>query len=210
MAATALSGAFIIRYFTPRPAMTASIIVRTSAAMAAVAGAGSDGTHQDGLAVEERPDRAQTVHDERGAAGDEIDDAVGQAHRGRHLDGSADGHDLGPDAEPGEGRLGRVGVTGGQPVSGQVLERSRRRVVGHGRLQATVAVAELDEDVEVGTTLDEQVRSGDAEIGHAVGHELDDVIGAHEQDVQREPVHPRRQGAGAVLEAEAGVVEQLQ
>ena len=79
-------GAFIIRYFTPRPAMTASIIVRTSAMMAAAAGRDVPAADQDGLAGEERAHRAQAVHDQRRAAGDEVDDAVGEAHRGCHLD----------------------------------------------------------------------------------------------------------------------------
>jgi hypothetical protein len=167
-------------------------------------------SHEDGLGGEERADRAQAVHDQRGAAGDEIDDAVGQAHRGGDLDGAGDGHDLGFDATLAEGRLGRVRVARGQAQPGQVLQAASRRLVGHRRLQAAVAVAQLGQDLQLGASLDEQVGAGDAQVGDPVGHELDDVVGAHEEDVQREALDLGRQRARAVLEAQARVVEQLQ
>ena len=50
----------------------------------------------------------------------------------------------------------------------------------------------------------------DAQIRHAVAHELDDVVGPDEQDVQVEVLDPGDQAAVVLLEDEPGVVQQEQ
>ena len=55
--------------------------------------------------------------------------------------------------------------------------------------------------LELGPGLEEQVGAGDAQVGHAVGHELDDVVGAHEEDIQREALDLGRQRPGVTRRA---------
>ena len=82
-------------------------------------------------------------------------------------------------------------MAGGQSPSGKVREGLHRRGVRHGRLQAAVAVAQLGQHLQLHAALDEQVGARDAQVGHAVGHELHDVVRAHEEDVERDS---RRRG----------------
>ena len=84
------------------------------------------------------------------------------------------------------------------------------RVGRDGGREPAAAVAELADPRQLGAGLGQQVDAGDAEVGDAVADELDDVVRAHEQDVELEVLDARDEAAVVLLEDEAGVVEQAQ
>ena len=207
---SAAIGAFIIRYFLRRPAMTEASIVSTSCDLAGAPLLGVGGADQDGLAVDEPADAAEAVHHQCRPGGHEVDDAVREAHPGRDLDGAADRHHLHRDAALAEEPAGGVRVGGGEAEVAQVLDRPGLRVVRDGGFEPAAAVAELGEDRQLGAGLQQQVRAGDAQVRDAVADELDDVLGPDEQDVQREVLDVADERSGVVLEHQAGVTEEVQ
>ena len=86
--------------------------------------------------------------------------------------------------------------------------RLRERVAGHRGRQPAAAVAETADDGEVLLGFGKQVGTGDPEISDRVAHELDDVVRADEEDVEIDVLHPAHEAAIALLELEAGVVQQ--
>ena len=103
---------------------------------------------------------------------------------------------------------GGVRVGGRDPQAGEVVDDLVRRVVGHGRGEAAAAVAQRPDPRQLGAGLAQQVVAGDAEVGHAVADELDDVVGAHEQDVEVVVLDERDQAPVVLLEDEAGIVQE--
>ena len=91
-------------------------------------------------------------------------------------------------------------VTSGWAVATRCPARSAigpdGRVRRHGRGKAAAAVAERAQDGQLGAGLGEEVLAGDPEVGHAVADELDDVVRAHEEDVDRRGSGRARRGSG--------------
>ena len=77
------------------------------------------------------------------------------------------------------------------------------RVAGDGGGEPAAAVAELAQDRQVHAGLGEDVAAGDADLGNGVRDELDHVVGAHEQDVERVVLDARDEAAIVGLEHEA-------
>ena len=108
--------------------------------------------------------------------------------------------------EPARGvRVGRR-----DPQAGQVLDGLLRRVVRDGRGEPAAPVAEVADARQLGAGLGQQVDAGDPEVGDAVADELDDVVRAHEQDVEVEVLDARDEAPVVLLEDEPGVVQQAQ
>ena len=105
---------------------------------------------------------------------------------------------------------GGVGVGGRHTQAAQVLDRSIRRVVRDGGRKATAAVPELADPRQLGAGLGQEVDAGDPEVGHAVTHELDDVVGPDEQDVEVMVLDTGHEAAVVLVEHEPGVVEEPQ
>ena len=109
-----------------------------------------------------------------------------------------------------EEAAGGVRVGRGDAEAGEVLDRLVGRVVRDGGGQPAAAVAELADPGQLGAGLGQEVDAGDPEVGDAVADELDDVVGADEQDVEVVVLDARDEAAVVLLEDEAGIVEQPQ
>ena len=110
----------------------------------------------------------------------------------------------------GEEAAGRVRVGGRDPVAGEVLDGPIGGVVRDSGRQAAAAVAERADARQFGAGLGQEVDPGDPEIGDPVAHELDDVVGADEQDVEVEVLDEGHEAPVVLLEDEAGVVQEAQ
>ena len=92
--------------------------------------------------------------------------------------------------------------------AGELLHGSIRGVVGDGSRESASTVAELADPWQFGAGLRQEVDAGDPEVRDAITDELDDIVRAHEQDVELEVLDPRDQASIVLLEDEAGVVKQ--
>ncbi len=98
---------------------------------------------------------------------------------------------------------------GGDAPAGELVQGHQVGGVGNRGGEPAAAVAEGDEDFEVGPVLGEEVDAGDTQVGHPVGDQLGDVLGANEEQVDVGVVDLDRQGALGDLEGEAGGGEEL-
>ena len=92
----------------------------------------------------------------------------------------------------------------------EIVERLHGRLGRHRGLERARAEAEPRELADVGAALPHDVEAGDAAVDDAVLHVLGDVVGAHEQRLDRRVA--AREGERAVarrLGPEPGVVEEL-
>ena len=165
---------------------------------------------EDRLRLEDVADLAQPVHDERRAGRHQVDDAFGQAEARRDLDRAGDRDDLDRDGSFLEEPAGRVGMGGRDPMTGEVLDRLVRRVVGDGRREPAPSIAERSDHGQLGAGLVEEIDAGDAEVSHPVADELDHVVGPDEQDVEVVVLDQRDQASIVLLEHQAGVMQQPQ
>ena len=96
----------------------------------------------------------------------------------------------------------------GNPEAGEIGDVVLRSIREHGCRQPAAPVAKGPHDRQVTVGLRQQVAAGDPEVRHAITDELDDVVRPDEQDVERHVLHVADQASVALLEEEAGVVEQ--
>ncbi len=190
--------------------MTALIIVSIAASSAVALAIGGRVRDEDRLRGEDVADLAQAVHDERGTGRHEVDDPLGQAEPRRDLDGTRDRDDVDGDAPVGEESARGVRMGGRDSQAGELLDAGLRRVVGDRRGEPAATVAELADAWQLGTGLGQEVDPGDPEVGDPVADELDDVVRAHEEDVEVEVLDARDEAAVVLLEDEAGIVQQAQ
>ena len=109
--------------------------------------------------------------------------------------------------EPPRGvRVGRRDAQAGEVLdaSGTARRSGRRRRAGSGRSRASRTRGSS------APVSREEVDAGDAEVGDAVADELDDVVRAHEQDVEIVVLDARDEAPVVLLEDEAGVVQEPQ
>ena len=102
------------------------------------------------------------------------------------------------------------GMCRGDSGAGEVLEGLVRRIGGRRGGQPAAPVAEVAQPRQLGAGLGDEVDARDADVGHAVADELDDVVRAHEQDVEIEVLDARNEAAVMLLEHEAGVMEECE
>jgi hypothetical protein len=100
-------------------------------------------------------------------------------------------------------------VGGGDSQSGEILQPARRGVGRNGRRQAAAAIAKLPDARQLRAGFDQEVDAGDAQVGHAVADELDDVVRPHEQDVEIEVLDASHQRAIVLFEDQPGVTQEL-
>ena len=108
-----------------------------------------------------------------------------------------------------EEAAGGVRVGGRDAQAGQILDRLVRRSPSGRRRRAGTGHSRASR--RRGSSAPVSARrsiAGDAEVGHAVADELDDVVRADEEDVEVEVLDARDEAAVVLLEDEAGVVEQ--
>ena len=204
------AGAFIIRYLRPRAAMTALSIVSMAAS--------SDDRSRSAVGFATRiASDARTSPIWRSPFMTRVEPVETRStmpsarpEPRRDLDRARDRDDVHGDAARLEEATGRVRVGRGDPQAGQVLDGLLGRVGGDGGRQPATAVAEGPDARQLGAGLGQQVDAGDAEVGHAVADELDDVVRAHEQDVEVEVLDARDQAPVVLLEHEARVVQEPQ
>ena len=153
-------------------------------------------------------DRPEAVHHQRGARGHQVDDRVGEAEAGRHLDGPGDRDDLDVDPRLGEEPPGDVGVGRRNAAAGQVVNVSMRCADRDGRGEAAAPEAEKADGRQVDAGLAQQIDARDAEVGHAVADELHDVVRSDEEDVQVVVLDAGDQAALLLREDEPGVVQE--
>jgi hypothetical protein len=101
-------------------------------------------------------------------------------------------------------------MTRREPKPTEVLETTCRRGRGDRRLEPAASIAQSQEHRQIGAGLGQEVAPRDAEVRHAIPHELDDVVRPHEEDVDRHLLDPRDEGPCPILEDEARVAEQLE
>ena len=175
----------------------------------------SSGCAIRGAAAHENCLRGQEVHDapepvraQGGAGRDEIDDRVCEPEPRRGLDRARDGNELACDPTLREQPLRRDGVRGRDPES---LEVGSGRNIGVGRRRDRECASpepELGEHRDGRLRLGDEVRSGDPEIDHAVLDVLGNVVGAHEQQVDRRVRAGNDQRSLGRFERQPGVGEQ--
>ena len=108
----------------------------------------------------------------------------------------------------GRGREPRVHRRGAD--AGEVGERARRRLLGHGRLERAGAEPQPQKLLDVSLSLAHEVGSGDAAVDDAVLHVLGDVCCTHQQDVHgRIPAWEGERSLARLLGPEPGVLEQV-
>ena len=101
-------------------------------------------------------------------------------------------------------------MSGRDAQAGEVVDRGQLRVVGDGGGKTAAAEAEGPDLRQVGAGLAQEVEAGDPEVRDAVAHELDDVVGPDEQDVEIVVLDQGDQASVVLLEHQAGVVQQPQ
>ena len=99
-------------------------------------------------------------------------------------------------------------MRGRDSKASQVLGGAERRVVWDRESEAAPAVAQVMDLRHLRSRLGDEVQPGDPKLGNAVAHELDDVVCAHEQDVQVEVLNSCDERPLAGLEDEPGVAQQ--
>ena len=202
------AGAFIRRYFWPRAAMTAVSIVSIAVSSAArsrwAAGlATSTASELRTSPIGRRPfitivepvetrSTIASASPSRGATSTAPE--IGMTSTGIERDFE----------EPTRG----VRVGGCHAQAGQILDGLVGRVVRDGCREATPPVAEVTDARQLGARLGQQVDAGDPEVGHAVADELDDVVRAHEQDIEVVVLDPRDEAAVVLVEHESCVVQE--
>ena len=90
----------------------------------------------------------------------------------------------------------------------EVLGGSEGRVVRDRDCEAALPETELAQLRHAGARLGDQIEPGHPEFGDPVGHELDDVVGPHEEDVEIEVLHARHQRPLTGFEDEPGIAQQ--
>ncbi len=140
--------------------------------------------NEDGLRSEDFADRPKAVHDQGRTRCHQVDDRLGQPEARRDLDGAGDRDDVNRDPAFLEEPTRCIRVGGGDAQAGEVLEPARRGVGRDGGRQPAAAVAELPDARQLRAGLHQQVDAGDAQVGHTVADELDDVVRPDEQDVE--------------------------
>ena len=192
--------------------MTALSIVSIAASSAGALAVGGRVGDEDRLRGEDVADLAQAVHDERRAGRHEVDDRLGEPESRRDLDRARDRDDL--------DRRCRRSAKNRRAVFGWAVATRRparsvdglvRRVVRDRGGEAAAAVAER-RGRGAARRRSRLRRSTPviAEVGDAVADELDDVVRAHEQDVEVVVLDARDEAPVVLLEDEPGVVEQAQ
>ena len=162
------------------------------------------------LGREDVADRPKPVHHEGRAGRDEVDDGFREAEPWSDLDRARDRDHVDGDALLGEVASRGVRVGGRDTQTGEVGDRLVGRVRRDSGCEPAVAVPELADLRQLRAGLGEQVHAGDAEVGDAIADELDDIVGAHEEDVEREVLDTRDEAAVVLLEDQARVVEERQ
>ena len=163
---------------------------------------------EDRLGAQDVADRAEAVHHHRGAGRDKVDDGLGEPETRGDLDRAGDRDHIDRDRTRLEEPTRRVRMGGRNPQAGQVLDSLVGRIVRDRGREAALAVAEVADARQLRARLGQQVDAGDAEVRHAVAHELDDVVRAHEEYVEVVVLDARDEAAVVLVEHEARVVEE--
>src|SRR5690606_4918897 len=159
---------------------------------------------------EDRLDLAQAVHLQRRTGGGDVHDDVGYTEVWRNLRCAGNGNDrdialAGREACTRHGRkYGRDPSTGGHIA--HVLDV---RVLAHRDDDTATAEPEIEYIQYVTAALDDEVEAGDPEIRGAIGHELRDVLRAHEQRDELAPERRLQRALARGLERETRPFEQV-
>ena len=203
------AGAFIIRYFRSRAAMTALSIVSTAASSSA------RWTWAVGLATRIASEARTSAIGRRPfiTRVDPVDtrSTIASARPSRGATSTAPEIEMTSTASPACSKNRRVvfgwAVAIRRPARSSIVRRSLS--AGTAAAQAALSVAERSQTRQLGAGLGEQVLARDAEIRDAVPDELDDVVRPDEQDVQVEVPDARDEAALVLLEDEPGIAQQL-
>jgi len=158
-------------------------------------------------------DLAQAIHAQGAAGGGEIHDYIGDAQVRRDFGSSRHRDHIYRPAGLLEEAAGDVGKDGGHahalPILSDIGHRANTRVLPRGHHEAAPAEAEVEVGGEGASRFVHQVPAGHAHVGGAVGHELGDVLSAHEDGLEL-PAEGSGEGALAGrADFESGVVEEF-
>ena len=163
---------------------------------------------QDRLAAEDGLDLLQAVLDQGPAGGDDVEDGVGDAGRGRDLHRSGDDLHARLHAFPVEEALQDAGVGGRDPPAGEARGALIDFPFGNGEAEAAAAEAEFADHGDAGGFLFHLIEAYDAEGGHPRRDDAGDVVVAQIEDFGREIPGPRKELAPAFVDPDADFREQ--